>query len=83
MGPSVAAVLFRGVTPVFAAETHPMYGYGPPIEFDEALELEAGLYTLCASAEAACGYVGSQDGHEIGGGGTAEYDIALSIIDTM
>ena len=82
VGPSVAAVLFNGTAPVFDAETHPWHGWDE-IVIGESLTLEPGEYTLKVYARAFCYYLGSPDGHEVGGGGSAEFSIELLVIETL
>lgn len=83
--PSVAAVLFNGGAPVFAAQTSMDDGYGDPLPIDESLTLEPGDYTLLVYAEASGSWTGSPEdpGLEVGGGGFAEYMIDLAIVETL
>ncbi len=84
VGHSVAAALFNGAAPVFSAETsRDSEGFWEDLSISESLTLEPGEYVLELYARATADYLGSPDGSLIGGGGFAEYDIELLVIETL
>ena len=86
VGPSVAAVLFNGGEPIFEAtvpDQDPHWDDWGEIDISETLTLGPGDYALRVYASAACDYYGGPPGHEVGGGGRAEYSIELTIVDVF